>query len=232
MAFSCRTEEGGVVYPYVYFKRDPRQDLNAKMFIGAPDSDREPADEEEVTTKAPRTTSAMEAPGRNTKTPPSNAMMMETPMATPMATTSTTTTTAGTDEDGAMESMPRDDAKGKMVCRGCGSVNFDEVNRYRARLGLSQLRWNDKMAREAAAHSKDMYERKYFEHSELPYAENIAMNWGSHKWADISDAFFEQWKNSPRHDANMKNGAHECGGVGIYGDGDKFYGTQVFSRNC
>lgn len=88
------------------------------------------------------------------------------------------------------------------------------------------------MAAEAAAHSKDMFERNYFEHSDLPYWENIAWALNRYMWNTVSGGFFEQWRKSSGHDKNMRTPTHKCGGVGIYGDGSKFYGTQVFSNRC
>lgn len=51
-------------------------------------------------------------------------------------------------------------------------------------------------------------------------------------WEGLGDAFFEQWKASSGHNSNMLLESHTCGGVGIYGDGSKYYATQIFMHTC
>lgn len=48
----------------------------------------------------------------------------------------------------------------------------------------------------------------------------------------VSQGFFSQWEQSTGHRANMLGESNKCGGVGIYGDGSTFYGTQIFSSSC
>lgn len=41
--------------------------------------------------------------------------------------------------------------------------------------------------------------------------------------------FLKMWKHSRGHNSNMLYRMHKCVGVGIYGDGTLYYGTQIFS---
>lgn len=55
---------------------------------------------------------------------------------------------------------------------------------------------------------------------------------GSTSWSEVANSLFEQWRHSPGHNQNMLLPSHGCAGVGIYGDGTTFYGTQIFSNQC
>lgn len=60
----------------------------------------------------------------------------------------------------------------------------------------------------------------------------IQISSGIVAWPGIGNDLFEQWRKSPDHNRNMLTSGHTCAGVGIFGDGTTFYGTQIFSNDC
>lgn len=61
-------------------------------------------------------------------------------------------------------------------CWRCGRGNFDLVNKYRASKGLKKVKWNWKLASQAAAHSKVMYTQRSMYHSNYGGWENVAFS--------------------------------------------------------
>lgn len=113
---------------------------------------------------------------------------------------------------------------------------FDLTNQERRNAGLAPFAWSDDLAAVAAAHSQDMYERRFFSHTNpdglSPFdrmdaaginygwaAENIAMRYPSPQ--DVVDG----WMNSPGHRANILNEHLTTLGVGYY----EGYWTQCFT---
>lgn len=49
----------------------------------------------------------------------------------------------------------------------------------------------------------------------------------------VAQGFFNQWEGSTRgHRENMLYSTHTCGAAAIFGDGNVFYGTQLFASSC
>ncbi|MFC1639543.1 CAP domain-containing protein [Gemmatimonadota bacterium] len=103
----------------------------------------------------------------------------------------------------------------------------DLVNDHRESIGCPRLVWNDDVAEVAQAHSEDMVDRDFFDHTNpdgdspfdrlqnegVPYssgAENIA--WGYHTAAAVLDG----WLNSAGHKANIENCSLTEHGVGLH----------------
>lgn len=121
------------------------------------------------------------------------------------------------------------------------------INNYRAQNGLGSLADCVSLNRASQGHSEDMRDNNYFSHTGLnnstPWAracdacfdkgcgpstamaENIAAgNSGA-------QATFDQWKNSPGHNANMLDGSFTMIGIGRATGGGQYgvYWTNVFA---
>jgi uncharacterized protein YkwD len=113
------------------------------------------------------------------------------------------------------------------------------VNAERARAGCDPVHADPKLATAALAHSEDMIDNDYFDHTspegespwdravaagyDQPTGENIAT--GQEDAATVMDA----WMNSPGHRANILNCASRAIGVGLARDTeDTTYWTQMF----
>ena len=117
---------------------------------------------------------------------------------------------------------------------------FDLVNQIREENGLEPFVYNETLAETARAHSQDMIDRNFFDHTNpdgkspfdrmrdngLSYsmaAENIAMGYPS------PEAVVEGWMNSDGHRANILGGCEELG-VGLaLGGSYGYYWTQCFA---
>lgn len=115
------------------------------------------------------------------------------------------------------------------------------VNAERAVYGIKPLVWNDKLAKVAREHSRDMIERGFFSHEnpdgKSPFdrlrdanirytcaAENIAAGQSSPEMA------VEEWMNSEGHKMNILNPSLTALGVGMARGGDYgIYWTQNFA---
>jgi uncharacterized protein YkwD len=104
------------------------------------------------------------------------------------------------------------------------------VNAYRLAAGCEVLQWHEPTARVAAAHSKDMATRDYFDHltpegTDLTHrlqaggvswrgsiAENIALT------AQGPEVVIELWVDSPPHRANLENCIFTHQGLGVFRD--------------
>jgi len=100
----------------------------------------------------------------------------------------------------------------------------------------SAVTWNEVLEKAATAHSKDMYQNKYFSHTSpsgtnagtridaagykwKTYGENIAMGYNNEK------AVIDGWLSSPGHCKNIMGSAYkEMGVANVNG-----YWTQVFA---
>ena len=117
---------------------------------------------------------------------------------------------------------------------------FDLVNQIREEHGLAPFVYNETLAETARAHSQDMIDRNFFDHTNpdgkspfdrmrdngLSYsmaAENIAVGYPS------PEAVVEGWMNSEGHRANILGGCEELG-VGLaLGGSYGYYWTQCFA---
>ena len=117
---------------------------------------------------------------------------------------------------------------------------FDLVNQIREENGLEPFVYNETLAETARAHSQDMIDRNFFDHTNpdgkspfdrmrdngLSYsmaAENIAAGYPS------PEEVVEGWMNSDGHRANILGGCEELG-VGLaLGGSYGYYWTQCFA---
>lgn len=114
------------------------------------------------------------------------------------------------------------------------------INQYRQQHGLSQLKMDARISREARQHSMDManhimpFGHKYFNkridrlHKEIRHsnagAENVAFNYKN------AQDVVKNWVRSPGHKQNIE-GNYNLTGIGIARDKNgKIYFTQIFLR--
>ena len=120
---------------------------------------------------------------------------------------------------------------------------FDLVNAERTDQGIEALTPDDALHAVARAHSQDMIDRNFFDHTNpdgddpfdrmtdagITYtaaAENI-------QWNDFPDPVataVDGWMNSPGHRTNILNATYTHTGMGVAVDNGKYYFTQVFTR--
>jgi len=103
----------------------------------------------------------------------------------------------------------------------------DLVNRHRRSIGLAPLTWNDRAARVAEAHSRDMVQRGFFSHRDpdgrSPFdrvrragirfraaGENIAAG------QLTADEVFRDWMASKGHRENIEGRMYTQQGIGVY----------------
>jgi len=115
---------------------------------------------------------------------------------------------------------------------------FDLVNAERIKVGLKPLKWDVKIRDVARAHSRDMFERRYFSHIN-PEGKDVG-----DRLTDAGISFFiagenlayapdvlrahEGLMNSPGHRANILNPDYRKIGIGVVDGG--IYG-QMFTQN-
>ncbi len=122
----------------------------------------------------------------------------------------------------------------------------DEVNERRAERGLEPIEWDGTIASVSRAHSADMHDREYFDHTNpdddgpidrfdevgdycRAYGENLAMTWADrnvradngevHRHEspeELAEGVVDQWMNSPPHRDAMLGDTWDRGGVGVY----------------
>lgn len=121
---------------------------------------------------------------------------------------------------------------------------FDLINQQRRASGLSDLQWNDDVAKIARLHSQNMATYKFFSHRGLDgsmvndradalkvskwqsIGENIAYNRG---YANPLEFAVECWMESAGHRSNILNRGWKESGIGIAVAADgSYYFTQVF----
>ncbi|MEK6860139.1 MAG: CAP domain-containing protein [Nanoarchaeota archaeon] len=109
---------------------------------------------------------------------------------------------------------------------------FSSVNSARGR----GLQWDAEMSRKAQEYSQLMSTRLGLVHSNMNYAENIAMFTSYQQLSpqQIGKRFGSMWINSPGHRSNIMNRGNSRTGVGVYvrnnGGMYTYYATQIFAR--
>lgn len=103
----------------------------------------------------------------------------------------------------------------------------ERINRRRAAIGCRRLAWDERLARVAGAHSRDMARRGFFSHDnpdgESPFdrlrqagirfraaAENLAMGQRSARET------FAAWMNSPSHRRNLEDCVQTRVGIAVF----------------
>ncbi len=107
------------------------------------------------------------------------------------------------------------------------TVVTELVNRHRQRVGCSALEWDDEIAAVAAAHSRDMSVRGYYDHVD-PDGESLQHRLirGGVGWNGIAGenlaigtvdgrTAFSLWMDSRPHRANIENCAFTHHGIGL-----------------
>lgn len=123
---------------------------------------------------------------------------------------------------------------------------FDMVNCFRVSNGLESLKWDGPAAVSSRAHSNDMAQNNYFDHTGKDgsspsdrFSKYSTENWtsvGENIYAGspyACEAFFAL-SNSMGHRGNMLNPVYKCSGVGEGYSKDSYYGyyfTQLFASH-
>ncbi len=110
------------------------------------------------------------------------------------------------------------------------------INDYRAKKGLGPLRISVSLSRAADWMNKDMADKNYFDHTDSrgrdPFTRMADYGYryypstrGENLAAGNSDAArtFNQWRNSPGHNANMLNGKYNVIGISRVYKGSSYY---------
>ncbi len=120
------------------------------------------------------------------------------------------------------------------------------VNAERAKRRLPALADHVRLSTAGWLHSKEMYTKRYFSHrspskGSITFTdrirnagvikhgaagENIAM---THVSTDVARRLVKMWMSSPGHRANIMHKDFRFSGLGVYGDEDYIYVTQVFT---
>lgn len=123
---------------------------------------------------------------------------------------------------------------------------LDLINAERKAHGLEPVRGEARLAACARQHSREMHQLDYFDHESptdqyrtLPdrvkragvanygwAGENIAMS-----SRPTASNFVEMWMQSPGHRANILRPEYKFSGIGVFGDGERVFATQVFTSN-
>jgi uncharacterized protein YkwD len=144
-------------------------------------------------------------------------------------------TSAGPESSGAPAGAPGEVLtlvnQARTKARSCGSKSFPAA---------APLRWNDRLARAAQAHSEDMAQKNYFDH-QAPDGSDMAKRVGAqgYTFSALGENIaagqrtpaevVQGWLESPGHCANIMNGAFQEIGVGrAEGGSYKVYWTQNF----
>jgi uncharacterized protein YkwD len=103
-------------------------------------------------------------------------------------------------------------------------VFLQAINNYRASLGVAPLQVSVALTHASEYHATDMATKNYFAHDSqdgTSWSDRIRRyyNYNTYMAENIAagnaggDATFTQWKNSPGHDANMKNASYRVIGI-------------------
>jgi uncharacterized protein YkwD len=126
---------------------------------------------------------------------------------------------------------------------------LQKINAARAKAGLSALTQQSKLLKAARDHSQEMAELGYFSHqSPTPgresfmdrinlsgakgvstAGENIVFRQQDISDAEMAEALFQQWMNSPGHRDNILTEDFRVTGLGVFQDGSRCWATQVFA---
>lgn len=122
---------------------------------------------------------------------------------------------------------------------------IEQINQVRRQQGLSELRFNEKLAIVARRYSEKMAEKNFFSHTspegdtmvERVRAEGvyyIMIGENLFKGTNLSQPVsiaVDGWMNSPGHRANILRPEYRETGVGVWRIGNTYYMTQLFLRS-
>ena len=123
----------------------------------------------------------------------------------------------------------------------------ERVNAIRATRGLATLTYDPRLQAGAINHSAEMFQMDYFSHTSpvsdhAEFAtrihdegigdfgvagENLVMGPDA---SNLAERFVDIWMDSPGHRANILGEDFRFTGVGVYGEGERVYATQLFSQ--
>ena len=121
------------------------------------------------------------------------------------------------------------------------------INEIRRARGLSELAYDPRLQAAAMNHSAEMHRMNYFSHTSPTHGreslkeriqlegignfrsagENLAMG---PDIGDIAERFVQMWMDSPGHRDNILTEGYRFTGVGVYGERERVYATQLFSE--
>ncbi|GEM_PF-1160099 len=120
----------------------------------------------------------------------------------------------------------------------------DIINKMRSEAGLEPLVHEPMLQAAADQHSEEMFRLNYFDH-ESPVEENrtlpqrlVSAGMKKYGWAGeniamvakpAAESLVEMWMKSQGHKENILRADFRFTGIAVYGDGDRYYATQVFS---
>ena len=121
---------------------------------------------------------------------------------------------------------------------------LDLINAKRAEAGLSPVEVEPRLQQAAGDHSEEMFRLNYFDH-ESPVEANRTLpqrlvnsgmtkyGWAGENIAMVgkpsAEALVDMWMKSQGHRENLMRPEFQFTGLAVYGEGDKYYATQVFS---
>jgi uncharacterized protein YkwD len=123
---------------------------------------------------------------------------------------------------------------------------FNLVNAEREKMGINELRYDEKLADVARIHSRNMIELDFFSHEdpegrgpqervEINYPEIIARGFGENigythgeNEEAVANNLMGSWMDSPEHRANILGDQFSHIGVGVTRNGSRYYATQKF----
>jgi uncharacterized protein YkwD len=117
------------------------------------------------------------------------------------------------------------------------------INAERLKKGLSQLEWDEDLAKAARYHAYDLATQDYFEHASFDrsgeklvevggtfsrikkfYSKSFVNSENIAAGNESPQVTYEQWYNSPGHYENMTNPASNKVGLGVFYDANSTYG--------
>jgi uncharacterized protein YkwD len=117
---------------------------------------------------------------------------------------------------------------------------FQLINAERAKRGIPELKWNDKLQQSARKHTQRLAENETLSHqfSGEPNVQSRIAETGLHFSASAenvasatnSEDLHMALMTSPGHRANILNPKYTAVGIGVVHSGDSYYATQNFAR--
>lgn len=143
-----------------------------------------------------------------------------------------------------VEPARREDSRRPISAVDIEKEVFHLINAERRKKGLSPLIWNDRAAKAARLHSKNMSQQGFFSHRGRDgsmvgtRASRMGLQWDGigenlvyfRNYADPAEFAVKSWMNSSGHKNNiLKKNWIETGIGAVQGDDGSYYLTQVFS---
>lgn len=129
----------------------------------------------------------------------------------------------------------------KQKARRIGSKIHNKINRIRQSNGLSKLKGDATLRKEAERYAREMAKRDQLGHnvdgtdpqsrySGSGNSENCAQVWDKGSTSQTADKAVSQWMNSPGHKQNILRSSSSYEGIGVWFRGNKVYIAQAFAR--